>query len=66
MYERDRESLSNSTELFPSLTEYKLNHTETNLAKLCNDVADFCIAIYASTQTDGERKIYADMINRIQ
>lgn len=50
---------------FPALHKYKSDHNIDNLKKLCNEVSDFCAAIYASTQNDAERTIYNGMVKKI-
>ena len=51
--------------IIPSLHKYKANHNITNLQKLCVEIADFCRAVYASTQNEQERKIYFDMLDKL-
>lgn len=52
-------------EIFPSLEKYRTEHNAINLQKLCVEVAEFCRAIYASTQSDEERKVYKSMIEKL-
>ena len=40
-------------------------HTTDNLKKLCVEIAQFCRAVYASTQNEAERKIYFDMLEKL-
>ena len=51
--------------IVPALHKYKADHNITNLHKLCVEIADFCRAIYASTQNEAERKIYFDMLEKL-
>lgn len=51
--------------LFPALETYKSEHSVTNLKKLCVEVADFCRAIYSSTQNEAERNIYYAMLDKL-
>lgn len=51
--------------IFPALHKYKTEHSTENLQKLCVEVADFCRAIYSSTQNDKERKIYYAMLDKL-
>ena len=51
--------------IIPSLHKYKANHNITNLQKLCVEIADFCRAVYASTKNEQERKIYFDMLEKL-
>ena len=53
------------TGIFPALHKYKSEHNTANLQKLCVEVADFCRAIYASTQNEEERRIYKDMLAKL-
>ena len=50
---------------FPALHKYKTSHTTENLQKLCVEIAEFCRAVYASTQNEQERKIYFDMLEKL-
>ena len=52
-------------DIFPALQKYKSQHTLINLQKLCVEVAEFCRAIYASTQSDEERKVYKSMLEKL-
>ena len=51
--------------IFPALHKYKNEHTTDNLKKLCVEIAEFCRAVYASTQNEAERKIYFDMLEKL-
>ena len=52
-------------DIFPALHKYKYEHTTDNLKKLCVEIAQFCRAVYASTQNEQERKIYFDMLEKL-
>lgn len=52
-------------DIIPALHKYKADHNITNLQKLCVEVAEFCKAIYASTQNDSERAIYNNMVKKL-
>lgn len=52
-------------DIFPALHKYQTEHTTDNLKKLCVEIAQFCRAVYASTQNDTERKIYYDMLEKL-
>ena len=54
-----------AVDIFPALHKYKNEHNTTNLQKLCVEVADFCRAIYSSTQNEAERKIYYNMLEKL-
>ena len=51
--------------IFPALHKYKKEHTTANLKKLCVEIAQFCRAVYSSTQNEQERKIYFDMLEKL-
>ena len=51
--------------IIPSLHKYKAGHNITNLQKLCVEIADFCRAIYASTENEQERNIYFAMLDKL-
>ena len=52
-------------DIFPALHKYKTEHNTDNLQKLCVEIAQFCRAVYASTQNEQERKIYYDMLEKL-
>lgn len=53
-------------EIFPALHKYKTEHSKENLQKLCVEIADFCRAVYSSTQNEEERKIFYDMLDKLK
>lgn len=54
-----------AVDIFPALHKYKNEHNTTNLQKLCVEVAEFCRAIYSSTQNEQERNIYYAMLDKL-
>ena len=52
-------------DIFPALHKYKTEHNTDNLQKLCVEIAQFCRAVYASTQNGAERRIYFDMLEKL-
>ena len=52
-------------DIFPALHKYKTEHTTDNLKKLCVEIAQFCRAVYASTTNEQERRIYFDMLEKL-
>lgn len=58
-------TISEMIDLFPALQAYKENHSIINLQKLCVEISEFCRAVYASTQSEDERKIYRNMIEKL-
>ena len=52
-------------DIFPALHKYKTEHNTENLQKLCVEIAQFCRAVYASTTNEQERKIYFDMLEKL-
>ena len=60
------EETDGKVEIFTTLVQYQNEHSIVNLKKLCNEVAEFCLAIYASTQSDEERKAYKDMVDKVR
>lgn len=51
--------------IIPALHKYKADHNITNLEKLCVEVAEFCRAIYASTQNQQEREVFKKMLDKL-
>lgn len=52
-------------DIFPALYAYKQDHSLINLKKLCVEVAEFCRAIYASTENEAEREVYRAMLKKL-
>lgn len=53
-------------DIFPALHKYQAEHSSVNLQKLCVEIAEFCRAVYASTQNENERDIYYGMLEKLQ
>lgn len=52
-------------DIFPALHKYQTEHSSVNLQKLCVEIAEFCRAVYASTQNENERDIYFGMLEKL-
>lgn len=52
-------------DIFPALHKYQTKHNSVNLQKLCVEIAEFCRAVYASTQNENERDIYYGMLEKL-
>lgn len=52
-------------DIFPALHKYKTEHSTANLQKLCVEISEFCRAVYASTQNDTERRIFKNMLDKL-
>lgn len=52
-------------DIFPALHKYQMEHNSVNLQKLCVEIAEFCRAVYASTQNENERGIYYGMLEKL-
>lgn len=52
-------------ELLPTLKDFRQNHTEHNLQKLCLEIQEFCISIYSTLQNQEEKNIYSNMIKNL-
>lgn len=63
--EQISEQYKEAVDIFPALHKYKKEHNLLNLKKLCVEVADFCKAIYASTQSEEEREVYKSMLEKL-
>ena len=63
--EQIKEEYSEIVGIFPALHKYKILHNTDNLKKLCVEIAEFCRAVYASTQNEAERRIYFDMLEKL-
>ena len=63
--EQIKEEYSEIVGIFPALHKYKISHNTDNLKKLCVEIADFCRAIYASTENEQERNIFYAMLDKL-
>ena len=63
--EQIKKEYSEIVSIFPALHKYKIEHSTDNLQKLCVEIAQFCRAVYASTTNEQERKIYFDMLDKL-
>ena len=63
--EQIQEEYSEIVSLFPALHKYKILHNTENLKKLCVEIADFCRAVYSSTENEQERNIYYAMLDKL-
>ena len=63
--EQIKEEYSEIVGIFPALHKYKYQHNTDNLKKLCVEIAQFCRAVYASTTNEQERRIYFDMLEKL-
>ena len=52
-------------DIFPALHKYKTEHTTDNLKKLCVEIADFCRAVYSSTQNEQERQVFHSILDKL-
>lgn len=52
-------------DIFPALHKYQTEHSSVNLQKLCVEIAEFCRAVYASTENENERDIYYGMLEKL-
>ena len=52
-------------DIFPALHKYKIEHSISNLQKLCVEISAFCRAVYASTQSEQERQVFNDMLDKL-
>ena len=54
-----------AVDIFPALHKYKTEHNTVNFQKLCVEIAQFCRAVYSSTQNEQERNIYFAMLDKL-
>lgn len=54
-----------ASNIFPSLQMYKEEHSTLNFQKVCVDLIHFCKDLYASTQSEKERQIYNNTIDKL-
>ena len=57
--------VNSEVDFFPALQKYKDEHNTANLQKLMVEILEFCRSVYASTQSEAERKIYRSMIEKL-
>ena len=66
MHESDRERITPSDDLFPSIQLSKSDHNIVNLQKLCVEITEFLRSVYASTKSDEERSVYRAMVDKLK
>lgn len=52
-------------DIFPTLDDYYNNHCEHNLKKVCLEMQEFYTAIYSTLQTEEEKQVFLEAINRL-
>lgn len=63
--EENDKQIAEMLDLFPALKKYIAEHNADNLHKLCTEIYEFCVSVYASTKNDEERKVYKRMIDKL-
>ena len=62
---KPKDAYSEIADIFPALQKYKDEHNTANLQKLMVEILEFCRSVYASTQSENERKIYHNFIEKL-
>jgi hypothetical protein len=63
--EKSKDDYSELKDLFLALQKYKTEHSTVNLQKLCVEIKEFCKSVYASTESEEERKVYFSMLDKL-
>ncbi|MEE0840859.1 MAG: hypothetical protein U0L72_10025 [Acutalibacteraceae bacterium] len=61
--QQDGKMLQKSERLF---SEYLRNRTLRDLQKLCLEIQEMCVSVYATLQNDEEKQVYIDMVKNIK
>lgn len=61
--QQDNTMLQKPSQIF---SEYLENRTLRNLQKLCLEIQEKCVSVYATLQNDEEKQVYLDMIKNIK
>lgn len=61
--QQDNTMLQKPSQIF---SEYLENRTLRNLQKLCLEIQEMCVSVYATLQNDEEKQVYLDMIKNIK
>lgn len=59
--QQDSKMLQESEWLF---SEYLRNRTLRDLQKLCLEIQEMCVSVYATLQNDEEKQVYIDMVKK--
>ena len=59
-------SINNNVEYLSSANEFFQNHTEHNLKKLCLEIQELCVSIYATLRSEEEKNIFINAIKSIK
>lgn len=63
--EQAQKEYKEAIDIFPALHKYQMEHNAVNLQKLCVEISEFCRAVYSSIRNDDERKIYFNMLEKL-
>lgn len=61
--QQDSKMLQESERL---LSEYLRNRTLRDLQKLCLEIQEMCVSVYATLQNDEEKQVYIEMVKKIK
>ena len=61
--QQDNTMLQKPSQMF---SEYLENRTLRNLQKLCLEIQEMCVSVYATLQNDEEKQVYIDMVKKIK
>lgn len=53
-------------DIFPALREYHDTRSISDFKLLCNEVEEFCNAVYVGTSSEEERNVYRQMVDRLR
>ena len=63
--ELNEKDISELSDIFPALQEYKKAHTQANFQNLCIQAMEFCLEIYSTTQNEKEREVYKAIFSKL-
>ena len=58
-------SIDNDVEYLSSVNEFFQNHTKHNLKKLCLEIQELCVSIYATLRSEEEKNIFTEFVKNI-
>lgn len=53
------------SDVFPALVEYQKEHTINSLKKVCIELEEFILRLYASTKSEAERDVFWRFVKKL-
>lgn len=64
--EAENDIIISPSEYLPSARDYFNTHERRSLQKLCLEIQELCVSVYATLQNEEEKTIYYNMIDNLK